>query len=176
MPRLMQSPPWSHEVPEPSQPIQVSCRCSRSTNAVVKRFAASASAQHHVGVLAHHRWIVPFCTTSTKPKTTNIYAGGAAAWAQRFEPPPPPDPHAPAPAPVHAMSVPKDGAFPASSTSGLNPKPLIFPFDAAVYWNDTDCISADAFLPESNKGFQLLLKMGWSAGTGDDMVNGDDAV
>ncbi len=36
---------------EPSQPIQVSCRCSRSTNAVVKRFATSASAQHHVGVI-----------------------------------------------------------------------------------------------------------------------------
>jgi hypothetical protein len=38
---------------------------------------------------------------------------------------------------------------------------------AAVDWNETECISVDAFLPESNKGFQLLLKMGWSAGTGD---------
>ncbi len=40
------------------------------------------------------------------------------------------------------------------------------PPPAAVDWNDTERISSDAFLPESNKGFQLLLKMGWSSGTG----------
>ncbi len=43
---------------------------------------------------------------------------------------------------------------------------MLVPPPAAVDWNDTERISSDAFLPESNKGFQLLLKMGWSSGTG----------
>jgi hypothetical protein len=37
---------------------------------------------------------------------------------------------------------------------------------AAVDWDDNERISSDEFLPASNKGFQLLLKMGWSTGTG----------
>jgi hypothetical protein len=48
----------------------------------------------------------------------------------------------------------------------LNPKLLILPLPPAVDWNETERVSADEFLPESNKGFQLLLKLGWSTGTG----------